>query len=114
MRSIFEDEDDLDTGLLTRVGPRDQPIPERSITVGTITGFTRIEGAGKTTRKRTKAEALERIQSLPSFAFLEESAAYGAPLASVARALRKPLIIYEASKLGAMGLILIDPLDRLE
>lgn len=113
MRSIFEDEDD-DTGLFLMVGPRNDP-PQPSVTVGTVTGFTRMEGAGKTTRKRTKMEALERIQSLPSFGgLLEESTLYGAPLAGVARALKKPLIIYEASKIGAMGLILLDPLDRLE
>lgn len=115
MRSIFEEEDDLDLGLLMAVapGPSEAPRPSGSITIGSVTGFTRMEPAGK--RKRTKMEALERIQSLPSLGpFLEESPLYGAPLAGVARALKKPIIIYEASKLGAMGLILLDPLDRLE
>jgi hypothetical protein len=102
MRSIFEDEDDLDTGLLTRVGPRNEPTPQRSITVGTITGFTRIEGAGKTTRKRTKAEALERAQG-PVQVFSEIGGAF-------------PLTRPYARGLTALtyGFILLDPLDRLE
>lgn len=102
MRSIFEDDDDLDTGLLTRVGPREQPTSARSITVGTITGFTRIKGAGKTTRKRTKAEAIERVQE-PVQVFAELGGAF-------------PLTRPYARGLTALtyGFILLDPLDRLE
>ena len=115
MRSIFEDDENLDLGMLMFAGPGPQEAPSSpgSITIGSITGFTRTTSPSK--RKRTKEEAFERIQSLPSPSkYLEESALYGAPLAGVARALRKPLIVYESAKLGAMGLIILDPLDRLE
>lgn len=58
-------------------------------------------------RKRTVSEALERLPGpidLPDI--IEET--------QIGRTLRKPLMIYEAARWIAMGLIIVDPLDRLE
>jgi hypothetical protein len=57
-------------------------------------------------RKRTRAEALSRLYSIRP---QTENLPYG-----VQRALRRPLMIYEASLWLAAGLVLVDPLDRLD
>lgn len=57
-------------------------------------------------RKRTRAEALARLYSIrPQTSDLP----YG-----VQRIARKPLMIYEASLWLAAGLVIVDPLNRLE
>lgn len=57
-------------------------------------------------RKRTRAEALARLYSIRP---QTQNLPYG-----VQRALRRPLMIYEASLWLAAGLVLVDPLDRLD
>lgn len=57
-------------------------------------------------RKRTRAEALARLYSIRP---KREELPLG-----LQRVLRKPLDIYEASLWLAAGLVLVDPLDRLD
>lgn len=57
-------------------------------------------------RKRSRAEALARLYSIRP---QTQDLPYG-----VQRALRRPLMIYEASLWLAAGLVLVDPLDRLD
>jgi len=57
-------------------------------------------------RKRSRAEALARLYSIRP---QTQDMPYG-----VQRALRRPLMIYEASLWLAAGLVLADPLDRLD
>ena len=100
MRSIFEDEDEPDTGLLTRVGPRQEVLAPGSITIGSVTGFERAEPGAP--RKRTKGEAIARVQGpLSPLAELYMLHPFTRPYGRVLTA-------------ATYGFILLDPLDRLE
>jgi hypothetical protein len=62
----------------------------------------------KSSRRRTVVEALERIYSAhpPDFDAVH--------LYGFSRLTRKAFILYNASRLVAAGLVVLDPLDRLE
>ena len=81
----------------------------------TVTSEVSPRPAGPTQRKRTRAEALERIESLPDLSFGLSAASSSIPaVAAVGRAVFRPVLIYEASKIGATALIYADPFNRLE
>ena len=106
---MFFEQDEEILRRMMMPAPMDRP----GIVSFSVTSTITPRQAGPTKRKRTKAEALKRIESLPDFTLLGE-AAYFAPTSKIGRIVARPLAIYSIAKAGATGLILLDPLNRLE
>ena len=106
MRSIFDEEDAL-LGYAVQVG---RPGRRRVGTAPTIVVSvgTDLTYRSDNNRKRTVGEALQRIYDA-SPPDLEALSLYG-----LARPARKPFMIYNAARVVAAGLVIIDPLNRLE
>ena len=105
MQSIFDEEDAV-YGYATQLGPLVKRTPgNMPVFVSVNTSMTyRV----KDKSKRTVYEALSRIYEA------DPPDLEGLGLYALARPTRKPFMIYNASRVLAAGLVIIDPLDRLE
>ena len=105
MRSIFDDEYAL-YGYATQLGPVVKRVPGSMPVIVTVNTTLTYRTDNKT--KRTVGDALSRIYDAdpPDFE--------GLGLYALARPTRKPFMIYNAARVLAAGLVIIDPLDRLE
>lgn len=106
MNSIF-DEEELAVARRTRyVMPLLAPRSADNLGFAGFPELPRATYAIDDKRKRTRAEALARLYSIRP---QTQDLPYG-----IQRALRRPLVIYEASLWLAAGLVIADPLDRLD
>jgi len=103
MRSIFDDEDNL-YGYASQLGP----MVKHRVGIMPIPAVQPTVQIAPSPKKRTVNEALHRLYDAapPDF---ETIGLYG-----LVRATRKPFAIYNLARLGAAGLVIIDPLNRLE
>lgn len=107
MFSIFDDEEELTYPMIRPLAPLLET-EGRGVTYTVVSALSPVI-SGPSSQRRTVAEALERLASLPLGAPLPPGTPPG-----VVRVLRRPLGVWYMARLLAAGLIVIDPLDRLE
>ena len=106
MFSIFDDEEELTYPMIRPLSPLLET-EGRGVTYTVVSALSPVI-SGPSSRRRTVIEALERLATLPS-PILPRGTPPG-----IVRLMRRPLGIYGMALLLAAGLIVIDPLDRLE
>mgnify|MGYP001261681983 FL=1 len=104
MMSLFDD----DEVVFRRRPAVTAPLQARHHLTYTIGSTLTYRTSPRSKRRRTVGEALQRIYdaSPPDFE--------AAGLYALARPTRKPFMIYNAARVGAAALVMIDPLNRLE